>query len=112
MTVSFLLAPHPFLLKVLINYHLRTLHSPLRVCVHLSVTYLLTFLALSSLITIIARDPGHVGGKKNHGADAETEGEELNLTQALLSTEDHPDINSPGKWCRKCWAPKPERTHQ
>ncbi|KAJ3558008.1 hypothetical protein NM688_g1169 [Phlebia brevispora] len=58
------------------------------------------------------RDPGRVGSVGSRGTvSADADGEEMNLTQALLAVEDEPDFNSPGKWCRKCWAPKPERTH-
>lgn len=112
-TIFCLLAVHPSLLTVLVNYHLRVLHAPIRFLVHLVATYTLTLLAFASLIVIIVRDPGRVGSGRARGtATAGAEGEDMNLTEALLSTDDLSDINSPGKWCRKCWAPKPERTHQ
>ncbi len=101
-----MLAPHPSIIKVLINYHLRILHAPLRFAIHLFVIYTLTILAFTSLIIIVFRDPGRVGSSHSRaapGADAEGE---VDLTEALLSMDD-PDFNSPGKWCRKCWAPKP-----
>lgn len=76
---------------------------------HLVVSCMLSLLAFSSLVVIIVRDPGRVNaGKRSENDDGY--GEEMNLTQALLA--DDSDINTPGKWCRKCWAPKPERTHQ
>ncbi|PSR70563.1 hypothetical protein PHLCEN_2v13602 [Hermanssonia centrifuga] len=58
----------------------------------------------------LARDPGRVKASKPGGDSGEGEGEELDLTQALLSMEE--DVSSTGQWCRKCWAPKPERAHQ
>ncbi|KNZ73199.1 Palmitoyltransferase ZDHHC15 [Termitomyces sp. J132] len=78
------------------------LHSPLFFAIHLCVTYTLTFLAFSSLIVCVARDPGPVAGTQ------QSEDEETSLREALM-----PDVelNVPGRWCRKCWAPKPERTH-
>lgn len=91
---------------VLTKYHLGVLHDHQAFAQHLIVTYTLTILALSSVFTIIIRDPGRPPVKKGINDDSE----ELEFTQALLA--DDIDINSPGKWCRKCWAPKPERTHQ
>ena len=107
-TIVFLLAPHPSWMIVLVNYHLAVLHDPWLMARHLIISYALTLLAFSSLMVIIVRDPGRVNaGKHNEDND---ENEEMNLTQALLA--DDSDINTPGRWCRKCWAPKPERTHQ
>ena len=106
-----LLAPHPSILYVLINYHLRILESPSRFILHLCCIYTLTFLAFSSLIVILARDPGPVNASKREGS-AQADGEEdVNVLQALLSSNEE-DMHTPGKWCRKCWAPKPERAHQ
>ncbi|KAI0789801.1 zf-DHHC-domain-containing protein [Abortiporus biennis] len=109
--VVMLLAPHPSLLIVLVNYHLKVLDAPVSFAQHLTVTYALTFLALTSLIVILARDPGPVTTDKKENSAVEAEDrEDINVLQALLSTNDD-DIHAPGKWCRKCWAPKPERTH-
>lgn len=108
--VLLMLAPHPSLIIVLVNYHLRVLHAPGRFFLHLGVTYTLTFLAFSSLIVVVARDPGPVNGPKPQD-ELVADGEDMNVMQALLATNDD-DIHSPGKWCRKCWAPKPERAHQ
>jgi len=36
--------------------------------------------------------------------------EEMELTEALMPGPDQ-DFGSSGRWCRKCWAPKPERAH-
>ncbi|KAF5382671.1 hypothetical protein D9615_002726 [Tricholomella constricta] len=104
-TVFLILAPHPSLLYVLITYHLQILHAPLLFATHLIATYTLTFMAFSSLTICVVRDPGPVAATKysDRGAD-----DEVGLTEALM-----PDIDfdTPGRWCRKCWAPKPERTH-
>ncbi|GLB38623.1 putative DHHC palmitoyltransferase family protein [Lyophyllum shimeji] len=101
-TVLLILAPHPSLLYVLVTYHLQTLQTPFRFATHLLATYTLTFGAFSSLIVCVARDPGPVT------ETPQSEGDEVGLTEALM-----PDIDfdNPGGWCRKCWAPKPERTH-
>ena len=66
--------------------------------VHLLVTYALTFLAFSSLIICVARDPGPVSVDER---DDDNEGREVGLSEALLDTDE--DFNSPAKWCRKCW---------
>ncbi len=105
-----MLAPHPSLLIVLVNYHLRVLGSPARFTLHLVATYTLSFLAFSSLIVILTRDPGPVNVRQSQD-DSTAEGENMNIMQALLTTDDA-DMHSPGRWCRKCWAPKPERAHQ
>ncbi|RDB14738.1 Palmitoyltransferase PFA3 [Hypsizygus marmoreus] len=101
-TVFLILAPHPSLLYVLVDFHLQTLHKPLLFAMHLIMTYTLTFMALSSLIVLVARDPGRVTSVD------QGDGDEVGLREALM-----PDIDfsKPGSWCRKCWAPKPERTH-
>lgn len=96
------------MLYVLVNYHLRILHAPHRFLLHLCITYALTFLAFSSLIAILIRDPGPVNVEKR---EQSAQSEDMNVLQALLTSDDE-DIHTPGKWCRKCWAPKPERAHQ
>ena len=113
MAVVMLLLPHPSLLIVLVNYHLRILNSPARFMIHLLVTYTLSFLAFSSLILILARDPGPVTSPKAaEAAEDLNEREDMSFMQALLATEDDDAHDKrPGKWCRKCSAPKPERTH-
>ncbi|GJE88445.1 DHHC zinc finger domain-containing protein [Phanerochaete sordida] len=103
-TVLFLLAPQPSWLILLTRYHLGILHDSWRFTQHLCVSYALTLLAFSSLITIITRDPGRPSQQKENA-----EAEDMNLTQALLA--DDFDYSYPGRWCRKCWAPKPERAH-
>ena len=91
---------------VLTRFHLGILHDRQAFAQHVLVTYTLTALALASLFTIIVTDPGRPPANRGRN----DENEELDFTQALLA--DDLDISSPGKWCRKCWAPKPERTHQ
>lgn len=99
------LCPHPSLLIMLVNYHLLTLHSPLTFAIHLLVTYTLTFLAFSSLIVCIARNPGPVTAEDTQDANGE-----VDFTEALMSTDRNgDDLSAPGKFCRKCWVPKPER---
>ncbi|KAF9562589.1 zf-DHHC-domain-containing protein [Agrocybe pediades] len=108
-TVILLLAPHPSLLYVLVDFHLQTLHQPFTFLVHLMVTYTLSFLAFSSLIVCLAWHPGpaNAPSRAESGGDGGDE-EEMSLRDALMPDE---DFSSPGKWCRKCWAPKAERTH-
>ncbi|KAF8073936.1 DHHC palmitoyltransferase-domain-containing protein [Lyophyllum atratum] len=103
-TILLILAPHPSLLYVLVTYHLQTLQAPLLFTTHLILTYTLTFTAFSSLIVCVARDPGPVTAT----AQSNRAEDEVGLTEALM-----PDIDfdNPAGWCRKCWAPKPERTH-
>ncbi|KAI0917485.1 hypothetical protein AcW1_007326 [Taiwanofungus camphoratus] len=109
LAVILILAPQPSLLIILIKYHLRILQSPSRFLLHLIVTYTLLFLALSSLIAVVARDPGPVVADETQDTTA-CEREDMSLMQALLAPdEDGPQL--PGKWCRKCNAPKPERAH-
>lgn len=106
----FMVAPHPSLLIILVNYYLRTLHDPVAFIFHLLVTYTLTFLAFSSLIVCIARDPGSVSVDDS---DQYSDDQVVSITEALMSTEidTDGDPTSPARFCRKCWAPKPERAH-
>ncbi|KAI0252131.1 DHHC palmitoyltransferase-domain-containing protein [Lactifluus subvellereus] len=104
--VLLLLAPHPSIMHVLLNYHYLTLHAPRYFVAHLLAIYALSFLAFSSLIACVARDPGPVPEAPPHDDD----GGEMSLGDALLS-EPPEDYTRPGKWCRICWKPKPERAH-
>ncbi|KAG7088141.1 hypothetical protein E1B28_012163 [Marasmius oreades] len=106
LTILLIVAPHPSLLYFLVIHYLKTLNDTFHFTLHLFVTYTLTGLALSSLIVCVARDPGPVSSDESNEDD---HGREVGLTEALLTMDD--DFNSPAKWCRKCWAPKPERTH-
>lgn len=101
-----LLAPHPSLLLVLVFFYLRGLGSPILFTTHLLVTYTLTSMAFCSLIVCIARDPGPVTLDEAAAAAGD---EDMELTEALMPP---PEYTTNGtRWCRKCWAPKPERTH-
>ncbi|PPR00455.1 hypothetical protein CVT24_004516 [Panaeolus cyanescens] len=100
-TVFFILAPHPSWLYVLVDFHLQTLNRPVLFITHLSVSYLLTFLAFSSLIVLVARDPGPVSvPPSRYETTPNDDGEEMGLMDAL---NDDDDFSAPGKWCRKCW---------
>jgi hypothetical protein len=98
--VLLILAPHPSFLIMLIDYHLRTRNDSVAFAFHLLVVYTLTFLVFSSFIVCISRDPGPVQ-LPQISEDA---------AQSLLAPAED-DFLAPGKWCRKCWGPKPERTH-
>jgi palmitoyltransferase ZDHHC2/15/20 len=110
--VLLLLAPHPSILHVLLNYHYLTLHAPYYFVAHLLAIYTLSFLAFSSLIVCVVRDPGPVPDAKasSEAATAHSENGEMNLEDALLSAPPE-DYMQPGRWCRICWKPKPERAH-
>jgi len=119
--VLLLLAPHPSILYVLLNYHYLTLHAPHYFIAHLLVIYALSFLSFSSLIVCVVRDPGPIPELKSeeaaHDADDRSaarggrNGDEMSLQDALLSAPTTDDYTQPGKWCRICWRPKPERAH-
>ncbi|KAJ6504669.1 DHHC palmitoyltransferase-domain-containing protein [Mycena vitilis] len=102
--VLLILAPHPSWLFVLVDYHLGTIHRPALFITHIVVTYTLSFMILSALIVCVARDPGPVMLE-----DPQSDGGDATLTEALMTP--HEDYSAPGRWCRKCWGPKPERTH-
>ncbi|KZT27453.1 zf-DHHC-domain-containing protein [Neolentinus lepideus HHB14362 ss-1] len=108
LAVSFILSPHPSVLIVLVNHHLKTLNSPLRFIIHLSCIYLLTFLAFSSLIVCIARDPGPAT-LEDQGSGQNDEDADISLTEALMGGQDQ--SLGPGRWCRKCQSSRPERAH-
>ncbi|KAJ4482381.1 DHHC palmitoyltransferase-domain-containing protein [Lentinula aciculospora] len=102
--IALLVAPHPSLLFVLIQHYLIVLETPLKFIVHLSVIYTLTFMMFSSLIVLVARDPGPVVLEEPQN---DRNSEEVGLTEALMSS----DLLTPGRFCRICWTPKPDRTH-
>ncbi|KAF7314703.1 Palmitoyltransferase [Mycena kentingensis (nom. inval.)] len=99
MAVGMLLLPQPSWLYVLVDYHLQTVHQPLVFLTHLLVTYTLFFMIFSALIVVVVRDPGPV--TLDEPKDEDSEG--------LMTGQD--DFLAPGRWCRKCWGPKPERAH-
>lgn len=111
-TVGFILAPQPSILWMLVDHHWRVLKKPHLLFIHITVIYTLTFLILSSLIICVARDPGPVTpeGKQAEDYGTEAEDDNIGLTEALMDAESD-DIFKPGRWCRKCWAAKPERAH-
>ena len=96
-TVFIILSPHPSLLLVLVRFHLLILRSPVVFLTHLLITYSLTFLAFSSLIVCVARDPGPVTDLAV--PERSRDGDEVSLAQALMSGEDD---DSGSLWCRKC----------
>ncbi|OJA14472.1 hypothetical protein AZE42_05286 [Rhizopogon vesiculosus] len=108
--VFFMVAPHPSLLIILINYHLRTLHAPITFIIHLLITYALTFLAFSSLIVCLARDPGPTSVDIDD-SEQDSDDQHMGLTEALMSMGGDDDFSSPARFCRKCWVPKPDRAH-
>jgi len=105
--IFLMLAPQPSWLIILVNYHLQILHAPVTFTIHLLVSYTLTFLAGSSLIVCVARDPGPVPAEKSD--EEEDDNADTSLTEALMAPVN--DIHNPGNWCKKCSAPRPERTH-
>ncbi|KAI0767343.1 zf-DHHC-domain-containing protein [Fomes fomentarius] len=109
LAVAMILGPHPSLLIVFVNYHYRIHGMLFRMGLHLLVIYTLTFMAFSSLIIVLARDPGPVGDSSR--VEENSEGEEEDFLEALLAPPEGEEAHGPGKWCRKCVAPKPERAH-
>ena len=116
--ITLIVVPQPSILIVLVNHYLRTLHAPITFLIHLCISYTLAFLSFSSLIVCVARDPGPVSVDKPTGVEDSGPGrgrDDLGLREALMVPldvdDDGDDLFSPVKWCRKCWAPKPERTH-
>ncbi|KAM5536788.1 hypothetical protein V8D89_009506 [Ganoderma adspersum] len=107
--IIMILGPHPSLLIVFVRYHYLVHGLIFQPILHALAIYTLTFLAFSSLIVVLARDPGPVNDK-SQGEDAD-EGEEEDFMQALLSHPESEEAYGPGKWCKKCNAPKPERAH-
>lgn len=101
-----LFAPHPSWLVILVHHHILTLKSYGWFVTHLLISYTLMFLACTSLIVCLARDPGPVPSPEG----TEGDDEETSLAEALMAPAAD-SFNSPGKWCKKCWAAKPERTH-
>ncbi|KAG5220549.1 palmitoyltransferase for Vac8p [Salix suchowensis] len=100
-TVFLLLAPHPSVIFVVVKYHLLTLEEPLLLFVHLAAIYAFSFLAFSSLIVCVARDPGPVNSVDEAGRGL------------MMSTvSDDVDFNGPGKWCRECWPCKADQARR
>jgi hypothetical protein len=95
--VLLILAPHSSWLVVLVRFHLLVLQAPLSFAMHLLVTYALTFVAFSSLIVCVARDPGPVTRSSLSGGVLDEE--EVSARQRLLTDEDDA---AELMWCRKC----------
>ena len=104
-----IIGPHPSLLIVFVNYHYRIHGMLLRAGLHVLALYTLTFLAFSSLMVVLVRDPGPVVDK-SQGEDVD-DGAEESFMEALLAPPEGEEAHGPGKWCKKCAAPKPERAH-
>lgn len=106
LVVAMMIAPHFSLFLVLVDHYLLATQKPASFLVHSFVIYSLTFLSFSSLIVCVVRDPGPVN---LHESPVESS-DDYALREALMSGPDDDEM-SPQKWCRKCWAPKYERTH-
>lgn len=111
MIVAFALAPHPSILRILVNYHLQVLESPFSFGVHLLALYSLTFGIFASLIVCISRDPGAVSNSENGRDDLRDANGDLDLTEAFMAPEADSDYPLPGTFCFKCQAARPERAH-
>lgn len=107
--VAIALTPHPSILRVLINYHLRALESPLSFGVHLIALYTLTLGIFASLFVCIMLDPGTVPSSSNVRHNLGDVDGDVDLTEALMLSDG--DNELPGSFCFKCRAPKPERAH-
>ncbi|CCA76551.1 related to zinc finger DHHC domain containing protein 2 [Serendipita indica DSM 11827] len=79
--------------------------------IHISVTTLLTLLCINSLAICCFRDPGRPQPEDMDGPTPERDGQDENDALMDEDKEDPNDFNSSRKWCRTCWAPKPDRTH-
>ncbi|TFK24368.1 zf-DHHC-domain-containing protein [Coprinopsis marcescibilis] len=111
-TIGFILAPQPSILWVLVHHHLQTLKKTHIFLIHLVVIYTLNLMIMASLYVCVTRDPGPVTLEPNQQEDyAGDDDEDVGLTEALMSGGGEDDFMKPGRWCRTCWAPKPERAH-
>lgn len=107
-TIGLILAPQPSVLWMLVNHHHKVLQRTGLALIHCLVIEALTFMIFSSLMICVSRDPGPVN-VDNYDA-LPNQDEDIGVMDALNQPEDD-DVFKPGRWCRKCWAPKPERTH-
>jgi hypothetical protein len=126
--IILLIAPHPSIIIILVNHHIRTLHEPLVACIHGLVIYFLAFLTFSSLLVCVVRDPGSVSDRHmagnvaaeqgdntanedelsrlvadDDGLDSEDEVEMMDFNEALAVGVD----TSTQKWCKKCMVRSP-----
>ncbi|KAG9022319.1 palmitoyltransferase for Vac8p [Tulasnella sp. UAMH 9824] len=112
--LAFIIGPHIPLFITLVRYYLP--RSRILFLVHLSVTYTLTFIALTCFLVVIVRDPGPVDGAKAQTLedsqfqepaaeeDEEDDGEDISLAEALMkpSTSNQPWMgNGERRWCQK-----------
>lgn len=132
--VTLLLSAMPSIIVVTVAHHYKIEKSVKMLIMHVFIACLLEFMALSSFMVCIVRDPGPITPLDSHENDPEQavldasprrseEDEGLSLAEALAgpaikdveSSEDDSDIEvddqGEKRWCRKCWAPKPERAH-
>lgn len=101
-----------------------------RGAMHLAITSTLALLALNSLAICVFRDPGRprhddledtdrygtTGHDPKRRDTSESDGSRtlVEEEESLIDEdqeEDPDDFNSDRRWCRICWAPKPDRTH-
>ncbi|KAF8339622.1 DHHC palmitoyltransferase-domain-containing protein, partial [Cantharellus anzutake] len=116
--VLLVISPQPSIIILCTNYYYIVRRSLFLLCLHLFVSYFLIFMMMSSLIVTLARDPGPIRPLEAiEGEDAarfsSDQRDEMSLTEALLPENVSIPVKANGepRWCRKCWAPKPERTH-
>ncbi|KAJ3534823.1 hypothetical protein NMY22_g6758 [Coprinellus aureogranulatus] len=107
-TVLLILLPQPSVIRVLVYHHWHVLQQSGWFTIHAILIPSLTLLTLTSLTVCVARDPGPVNIHRNEPTGND---ENLGLAEALMGGADDEYLMTPGKWCRKCWAPKPERAH-
>jgi len=132
----FILGPQPSVLIVYTQYYLIIYESRMLFLFHLGVSYILLFMMLSSLIVCMARDPGQTNMEEEAASsppvddedathvelDERFQDEGMGIMDALLSggpgDSSSPqrsltpvEANGEKRWCRKCFAPKPERAH-
>lgn len=115
-TILLILSPQPSQIIVSVKYYWKARNMPYTMTLNLFITLLLTFLAFCSMIVCVARDPGPVSTPESPSREGKTnEDAGMSLTEALMAgqegDDEDEDYTKPGRWCRKCWAPKPERTH-
>jgi hypothetical protein len=127
--VVLVLSAMPSIIIVTIAHHYKIANSVKALITHIIAACLLTFMALSSFIVCVVRDPGPVAPLKSREEDTEHsaldapsrksgDNDELSLAEALAgpsikdaeSSDDDSDIElddqGEKRWCRKCWAPK------
>ncbi|KAG8826866.1 palmitoyltransferase for Vac8p [Serendipita sp. 401] len=125
--VFLLLLPQPSWLILLSSQYFTDIMG----LVHGVISTTITLLAINSLAICVFRDPGRpnpndvetptTAAKSSFTFNGEggEEGEEERdaLMEGQTEEERHEDVDEPNdfnssrKWCRTCWAPKPERTH-